>query len=697
MRYAALLTSLLMSTMLVADGLDSLRASWRNGELPDSSRFRACYDLVWDGYLFSDPDSALILAGELQQQARARNSPKYVALAYDLQAAGWYVKGDLRKALSLYSISLPMHEARGDVGSMADVIGNMASMYSFLGEHEKALTLYGKALRSHTERHDTLGMATDINAIGSVYMVRGEHGRAIDNFRLSLRMQHAIGNERGIATGLTNLGAVHELQGDHLAALHRYEEALPLAQRLSDKDQMANILVQIGSCQQELGDTAKAMSSLRQSLGLCRELGDQRGVITALNKMGELLRSEHRPAEAWRLHHEALPIAQEHELTFGLVTALIGAAEAAIDLGRPSEALALAQRAEKEARSSDDISLERDAVDLLYRLHRRAGHVKDALHYHERFVLLRDSIMREENQREALHAQYAYDHERHTLADSLRYQDEKHALILAHAERAGKDGRQRSWLIAALVLAAIVAFGTWSRLRHMARTNRAIREAQARTVAAERALEAEAVRTRIASDIHDEMGGELTKIGLLSSETERLFEGDPLAARKSLARIGELARSASGSLHDVVHAVDPAADNTEALVRQARALAERLLGGSDLHHQLRMEHGGPERSVDPAVRRDMLLLLKEAINNALKYAEASCIEVRCAIHDGNLDLRVQDNGRGFDPQKVQEGRGLSNMRARACRLGLSYQLESSPGIGTVITSGGLLNDGLPRK
>ncbi|HRD52294.1 MAG TPA: tetratricopeptide repeat protein, partial [Flavobacteriales bacterium] len=512
-RTALLLIAFAGCLSCVAQDLDSLRAAWRNTALADSLRYRACYDLVWDGYLFSDPDSALLLAEELQTSARKRGSAQYDALAYDLQAVAWYVKGDLRKALSLYAISLPMHEARGDVGSMADVIGNMGSMHLYLGEHKEALALYEKALKVHAEHADTLAMANDINAMGAVYMARGEHGRAIEHYTRGLRMLHAIGNERGIATGLTNLGTVHQLQGDPRAALPRYAEAIAIAERLGDKDQMATILGEIGTCHEELGDSTNAMAAFQRSRGLNEELGDQRGVVTILNKMGALSMTMGRPSEAWSRFHEAMVIAKEHDLTFGHATALIGAGNAAMRLGRSSEALMLADRAETMVRTSDEVSLKRDAAELLYRLHRAAGRTQQALQQHEAYVLYRDSILREADQRETLHAQYAYDQERRALSDSLKHQSETHALNLAHAASLGREQQRRTWLMAAALIAAVVAAGIWWRLRHAERTNRTIRAAQSRVVEAERQRENEAVRTRIARDLHDEMGGELTKIG----------------------------------------------------------------------------------------------------------------------------------------------------------------------------------------
>ena len=113
---------------------------------PDSLRFTAFYDLVWDGYLFSDPDSAYILATSLRREARAKNNKVFEARASELFAAVWYVRGDMRTALLHYDTALALHKRNMDHDGQADVLTNMASMLSYLGDLDSALALYNLSL-----------------------------------------------------------------------------------------------------------------------------------------------------------------------------------------------------------------------------------------------------------------------------------------------------------------------------------------------------------------------------------------------------------------------------------------------------------------------------------------------------------------------------------------------------------------------
>ena len=83
-----------------------------------------------------------------------------------------------------------------------------------------------------------------------------------------------------------------------------------------------------------------------------------------------------------------------------------------------------------------------------------------------------------------------------------------------------------------------------------------------------------------------------------------------------------------------------------------------------------------------AVRRELMLILKEALHNVLRHAEASRVTVTIHREGTRLTLSVADDGVGFDPSTVREGHGLGSLRARAARLGATLDVSSTPGEGT---------------
>ncbi|MBX2972864.1 MAG: tetratricopeptide repeat protein [Flavobacteriales bacterium] len=680
------LVACVLASIALAQDPAALRSTWKNTALGDSVRLMACYDLVWEGYMYSDPDSAVVLAREMQREARLVKQPLFDALAYDLQAMAAFVQGDLRKALAIYDTVLPMHERNNIPECVADAIGNMAHIRSYLGEHQEAVDLYERAHHMHQERKDTMGMANDINAIGRIHLLRGDHARALDHFMRGITLLRTQQDERGIVTALHNLGAVHSVQGDHTQALEYHREAFALAQKLDDRAQMGAALVEIGSCQQELSDNDAAMISYQGALTEYRAVGATGGIANTLCHMGDLLRTRGQNDEALLRYTEAEAIATTDERPFQQAMALIGAGHVLLAMGRPSEALVKAQAAIPIADDYEDLAQRRDAAQLLYNVLSTVGRKADALHWHERYVQLNDSIMRQENQRAAIRNDFAYANEKQLLADSLHRESER----LRHSSELATHRSRNQLLIATLLVLGLIAFGFWNRSRYTAKANKAIQAAQDRVVEIEKQREAEAVRTRIARDIHDDIGGDITKIGLLSHEARRLFDQDPGSAFGTLTRIGDLSREVSHALHDVVNTVDPRSDDLALVMTHAREMVTRLLEGTALNAELVFQHHGNPRTLDPERKRGMLLLLKEAVNNVLKHAGASRLTISFTTDNSGFDLLVKDDGRGFDTTTRGGGNGLRNMHARANALGAEVLVTSAPGRGCAIhVHGGL--------
>lgn len=667
---------LLGATSFSQTGIDSLRTLANDAAQPDSIRCRAYYDLVWDGFLFSDPDSAYTLGLQLQHDARDRNDPVFVARASELLAAVWYVRGDMRTALLHYDTALALHRRNGDAEGQADVISNMGSMLSFLGDLDSALTLYQEGLALHERLADSTSIANDLNAIGRVQMLRGDHGKAVDLYQQSLHIQEVLGNKRGICTSLANLGGLYLNQSDWNEALGYYRRAAAMAEELDDQHQLGTQLEEIGSCLEELNDTTGSMQAYRRSEAIRLAIGDHHGLVNVRNRMASLLLEQNRPSEAKALFEQNVAMAREEDLPYGLSNALVGMSSVLLQTDEPALALAMALAADSAAARAEELNLQRDAATARYAALKALGRWHEALTVHERVVLLNDSILREENQRELLRSGFKYAYERAAETDSLRHVAERTRTEARHRE-------QRTWLLALLVIAAVLGSAAWVRMRYTARAKRAIEAAQEKLVVSERAREAAEVRTRIARDVHDQLGSDLTKLALLSSEAKALANEDTTALSELAADMERVSTEANRSLGDIVWAVDPHHDSLAGLTERVRAHCERMLQWSHVAHTIDCWHEGPDTSLDPATKRDIYLILREALNNAIKYAKAEHIRVVFKTSASFVQFEVCDDGIGMSGAP-KSGHGLENMRHRAEHIGGSLTIASDAGSGTCI-------------
>ena len=194
-----------------------------------------------------------------------------------------------------------------------------------------------------------------------------------------------------------------------------------------------------------------------------------------------------------------------------------------------------------------------------------------------------------------------------------------------------------------------------------------------------RVLEMAAIRTRIATDLHDDIGANLTRIALLS-EVARQTPGDAAARvhRAHRARIGQL-----DERHRLGH--QPEAREPRDLIRRMRQHAEEVFTLRDI--ELRFNAAGAHDSsrLGIDVRRDLLLIFKEAVNNAARHSHCSHVAIDLRRDGSHLVLSVADNGVGFDTSRESHGQGLASMRRRAERLNGTLEIQSSPGAGTTVT------------
>lgn len=193
----------------------------------------------------------------------------------------------------------------------------------------------------------------------------------------------------------------------------------------------------------------------------------------------------------------------------------------------------------------------------------------------------------------------------------------------------------------------------------------------------------ERYRSRIARDIHDDVGAGLTRIGLLC---ELISREVPLGSKVALVaeEIRQTARTMTQNMSEIVCAINPHYDTVEGLAGFAGRFAQNFLEVAGIRCRLDMpiDLSGLEMSAE--VRHNLFLAFKESLHNVAKHAAASAVEVSLVVDEKQLILSVKDNGCGFAADRVPCGNGLNNMTTRMSALGGTCKIISKPGGGTIV-------------
>jgi signal transduction histidine kinase len=192
-------------------------------------------------------------------------------------------------------------------------------------------------------------------------------------------------------------------------------------------------------------------------------------------------------------------------------------------------------------------------------------------------------------------------------------------------------------------------------------------------------------RSRIARDIHDDVGASLTRIHLLGERGQRLASR-PDEAGAQFSRIVQQSRDAVRALDGIVWAVNPKNDPLSHTILYLCQTAQDLSREAGLRCRLDIPDVLPEIALPAKLRHQLLLAAKEAIHNAIKHSAAQEIRLHLAIDPAQLRLEITDDGKGFDPAAASEVRtGLDSMRRRMEDAGCGFQLASLAGGGTTVT------------
>jgi signal transduction histidine kinase len=188
-------------------------------------------------------------------------------------------------------------------------------------------------------------------------------------------------------------------------------------------------------------------------------------------------------------------------------------------------------------------------------------------------------------------------------------------------------------------------------------------------------------RARIARDIHDDVGAGLTQLVLQGEVAQTEFPAGS-EARAKFDELSERARTVSRALEEVVWVVNSKRDTLRDFSSYICKYAQAFLRDSPVRCRLDVQSNLPEVGFNLSIRRGLLLAVKEALNNAAKYSQATEVHVRVHRRGNGLFVAIEDNGAGFDLGLVGgEGNGLANMRERLTEIGGECRIATEPGAG----------------
>jgi signal transduction histidine kinase len=193
-------------------------------------------------------------------------------------------------------------------------------------------------------------------------------------------------------------------------------------------------------------------------------------------------------------------------------------------------------------------------------------------------------------------------------------------------------------------------------------------------------------RLRISQELHDDIGGTLSGIVLYSHLAENQIQSKHTdEVGQSLNKIQQSANDMVNKLSDIIWSINPEHNSIKNLFQKLREYATEMGAAKNIKVQVESSESLTEVQLPVKIRHNVYLLFKEAINNAIKYSDATLLQLSVYYSDYSIAFAINDNGKGFDFTTVKKGNGLMNMQKRADDIHAKFCLQSIPQKGTFIS------------
>jgi len=305
-------------------------------------------------------------------------------------------------------ISKKLHFKNGE----ADAYNIIGMIYAFKSNYPEALRNLFIGLKKWEETNNKLGIAVSYIHIGNVYESQGKYPEALKNYFKALKISEEIGNKQRKAMSYNSIGIVYKNQGKYTEALKNYFMSLKIYEKIGDKHGISLAQTNIGIAYDYQGNYAESLKNHFAALKTQKEIGDKHGIISSYNNIGVVYNYQGKYTEALENYFAALKILKEigGEWETAGTYSNIGLAE--MNLNRPASAK---KQYEKALTIFKETGNTRFLEDIYYNLvlaDSTLGNYKDAYENYKQYIVYRDSLINEENEKKSLEVSMGYEYDK---------------------------------------------------------------------------------------------------------------------------------------------------------------------------------------------------------------------------------------------------------------------------------------------
>jgi signal transduction histidine kinase len=540
---------------------------------------------------------------------------------------------DLEESLKYGKLAHQAAEKSGDLNLISRTLSDWSIPLINLGKFDTAIVLNRQVLEIETKEGDSIQVAATLNKLATAAFKLGKYDLSVKYSFRALPIFEANNYPSYVGATFNLIANSYEANKMHELALTYYGKAKRIAEETNDQIGFSSALNNEGLVLLNLKRHDEAEVKLIAANKIIQELDLPEKLGFSYQTLGLNALQDNRPAEAKSFYQKAYEIFEELGNLEGKCLINVNLAECLIHENKIDSADWHIQNSIAFAKETNSIFLLKSVYKSAIRLENLKGNSDKADAFFQLYETLNDSIYSAATNASIAEMQVKYDTEQKTLE-------------LAQEKLSRKN--TQLWLLIAVTL--LVLFGV---LILYVRYRKRLAEEKLKLAALE-SLEQE--RSRIARDLHDNLGADLT---LIASKVDiQAFKQKDENFKGDLEQISAITQSANAQLRDTIWSIHKSALNLGELNNKIDEFVRRTFDADD--HKVKVECNDAEKSIPPTKALHLYRITQEFVNNSFKYAQ--CDEIKIELKKG--ELKLKDNGIGFDFDTVSKGYGLNNIHAR---------------------------------
>lgn len=393
--YGLLISILCLPVTTIAQNADSLWKVFNNGTLPDTSRLKAIDNIAWS-YIGNNPDTAVALAGQQLELARATGQKKFEARAFRTMGVALTNKGNYPLAIDHLLKAAKINEEMGNKRGMGNCYCSLGIVYYNQANYSKALEYHLKDLKIRQEFGDKEGLANSYNNIGIVYFDQSDYPKALDYCLKGLKITEELNNDN-IPNTYSNIGIIYYNLSNYPKALEYYLKDLKSNERIGDKKAIADCYCNIGVVYDAQRDYGAAIEYQLKALKIKEEINDPKGIGTCYMNIGNIYEHKKSNDKAREYYLKSLTAFRQIDDTRSVSYCYLALGGLYNKLSDYGQAIRYTDSALQLCGKIKDINCERLAYPNLATAYSKMGNYKLAYESHVKFKTLTDSIFNAEN------------------------------------------------------------------------------------------------------------------------------------------------------------------------------------------------------------------------------------------------------------------------------------------------------------